>query len=417
MDDSECLWPTDRSRLGWWLFIAVLAAAAAYIAYEFVGLLVVGIFGYYATRRICNRIGDAVDSDALAAGATVLIVLLPIIAFTLYATFQVALAVQGLLGDAVDPLTFAAQQFGLGEVPEDERAMLEQVMQNPGAFVSDPRGTARTILTTGVTVVSIVVSTLLFLALSGTLSYFLLKNDKPFGDALLQLFGGRDTTAYAYATAVDADLESVFFGNFLFVVVMSVIATAIFWATNLVLGPALHVPMVPVLGFLTGVASLIPLVVGKVVYIPTLAYLALQAVREDGAALPVVGGVAVVYFFVLDFLPQTFLQPYISGRKLDSMMLLFAYLLGPIMFGWYGFFLLPIVFILILEAARIVLPELLHGERLTTTATMGGSAGSDPQEEGPVPTEQPGESGTGPESPPDESGAGSGGVDRSPEDE
>ncbi|WP_436926741.1 AI-2E family transporter [Halosimplex amylolyticum] len=428
MDDSGRLWPTDRSRVGWWLFVAALAAAAAYVAYEFVGLLVVGIFGYYATRPICDRVGELVDSDALAAAVTVLVVLVPIVAFSLYAGLQLALAVQGFVGDAVDPLAFAAQYFGLGEVPADERAALQRVIQDPDAFVSNPRETARTVLTTGATIASMVVSTLLFLALAVTLSYFLLRNDEPFADALLRLFGGRDTTAYAYATAVDADLESVFFGNFLFVVVMSVVATGAYWATNLILGPTLHVPMVPVLGFLTGVASLIPLVVGKVIYVPVLGYLAIAAFRADGTAIALVGGVAVVYFLVLDFLPQTFLQPYISGRELDGMMLMFAYLLGPVMFGWYGFFLLPILFVAVLEAVRIVLPELIHGERLTTTATMGGSVGADPQDEGPVPTDQPGESGTGPGAQSGESGtgpgdqpgangSGSGGTDRSPEDE
>ena len=48
-----------------------------------------------------------------------------------------------------------------------------------------------------------------------------------------------------------------------------------------------------------------------------------------------------------------------------------------------------------LEAVRIVLPDLLHGERLTTTAEMGESVGANPQEEGPVPTDDPDEAGDG----------------------
>ncbi|WP_123537695.1 AI-2E family transporter [Halosimplex salinum] len=390
--------PTRRSRVGWWLFVAALAAAAAYVAYSFVGMLVAGLFGYYATRPINDRVEEVIDSDAVAAGATVLVVLLPVVLVTLYAGFQIALAAQSLIGGAVDPLSFAAQYFGLGDLPADEREAVRTVIQDPGEFLENPQQTAQTVLERGLTVLSTVASTLLFLALAITLSYFLLKTDDALSDALRELFGGRDTTAYAYATAVDSDLESVFFGNFLFVVVMAVVATAAYWVTNLLLGPALRVPMVPALGFLTGVASLIPVVVGKVVYVPVLAYLALQAVRTEGTPLPAVGGVAVGYFLLLDFLPQTFLQPYISGRDLDATMLLFAYILGPILFGWYGFFLLPILFILMLEAVRIALPELLHGERLTHTATLGDDVGADPQEEGPVPTDEPGESGTGPSS-------------------
>lgn len=60
-------------------------------------------------------------------------------------------------------------------------------------------------------------------------------------------------------------------------------------------------------------------------------------------------------------------------------LMMFGYILGPILFGWYGFFLLPIIFIVMLEAIRIILPELLHGEELTADAVLGESVGADPQ--------------------------------------
>jgi len=39
--------------LFWWLYIAVLGGVALFVAYSFVGMLVLGLFGYYATRPIC----------------------------------------------------------------------------------------------------------------------------------------------------------------------------------------------------------------------------------------------------------------------------------------------------------------------------------------------------------------------------
>jgi hypothetical protein len=96
-------------------------------------------------------------------------------------------------------------------------------------------------------VFSAVFGTLLLLALAVTLTFFLLKNDDTLADGLRELFGGSDTTAYAYAATVDRDLESVFFGNFLFVVAMAVIATAVYWGTNLLAPAGLRVPMIFVL--------------------------------------------------------------------------------------------------------------------------------------------------------------------------
>ena len=60
---------------------------------------------------------------------------------------------------------------------------------------------------------------------------------------------------------------------------------------------------------------------------------------SSGGSFLFVVGVLVVYFLVLGILLQTFLQPYITGRKLDMMMS--AYVLRPILFGWYGFSCFP----------------------------------------------------------------------------
>ena len=91
---------------------------------------------------------------------------------------------------------------------------------------------------------------------------------------------------------------------------------------------------------------------------------------------PVIG----LLLVVLDLLPQSVVQPYFSGRQFDTLMLLFAYILGPMLFGWYGFFLLPILTVLAVEAVRIVLPQLLHGESLGAQPSVAEGVGADPEE-------------------------------------
>ncbi|WP_313695284.1 AI-2E family transporter [Halorarum halobium] len=366
-----------RTRIGWWAFTGLLGLAAAFVAYSFVGILVLGVFGYYATRPIYRRLSTRIDSDGIAAWLTILVVLVPILLMLGYAGFQLFQQAQQLLGGGAGVPFLGESLQALS--PEQRRTLLSTV-RNPRRAITDPQRTARTILQAGVTTVTAVIGGLLLLSLSVTLSYFLLKNDDALSAGLVRLFGGRDTTAFAYASAVDEDLESVFFGNFLFVLAMTVVAAVAYFGTNLLAPRGLAVPMVLVLAFLTGVASLIPIVVGKVVYLPVVAYLAFGSLRMDGRGLVFVGGVLVAYFLVLDILPQTFLQPYITGRDLDVMVLLFAYLLGPILFGWYGFFLLPILFVLLLETVRIVLPELVSGRPLTPAVSMGESVGARPTE-------------------------------------
>jgi predicted PurR-regulated permease PerM len=378
MTETDSTHSLDRSRIGWWVFVLALTVVAGFITYSFVGMVVLGIFGYYATRPIDRRIETVVDSEGLSASLTVLVVLVPLVAVLFYAGFRIFTQARDTLGGAT---AFGALEDGLGILPEEGSSSLTALLENPGQLPADPQGTTQTILQTGMEAASALFGGLLLVGLALTLSYFLLENDHELEDGFRQLAGGRDTTAYAYAAAVDEDMESVFFGNFLFLLLMAVIATVIYGVTNLLAPEGLAVPMIFVLGFLTGVTSLIPVVVGKVIYLPVVALLAFQAVSDGGENLGFVAAALVAYFLVLDILPQTFLQPYITGRQLDVVVMMFAYLLGPVLFGWYGFFLLPILFILMLEVVRIVLPSLIHGEDVTPTVEMGDDVGTNPQSE------------------------------------
>lgn len=375
MSDGSYIPPTDRSRVGWWAFVLILAVAAAFLAYSFVEILVLSVFGYYATRPIYRRLARRIDTDGIVAGITVLLVVVPILLLVGYVGFHLFQQAQQVVGGG-SAITFGL--FDLSSLPAPQRTTVTGLIENPGQFLDQPQQTLQTALSVGGQVLGAVLGTLVMVALSIALSYFLLRSDDAIAEGFRKLVGGRDTTAHAYAAAVDADLESVFFGNLLFVAVMSAVAAAAYWATNLLAPQPLDVPMAFVLAVLTGVASLIPLVVGKVVYLPVVAYLGFQAVQA-GSGLPFVGGVLVVYFLVLDILPQTFIQPYITGRQLDMLVLMFAYILGPTLFGWYGFFFLPIVFVVMLEALRIPIPELVRGETLTQSVSLGENVGTNPQ--------------------------------------
>lgn len=370
----------DRPRLGWWLYVLVLAGAVVFLAHSFIDILVLGVFGYYATRPICNRLNRVIESKRLAALLTVSVVLLPVFVSLFYAGLQIVQQLAGILGGSGAISTVTGRLAGTELIPVDERVRLLSVLNSPLSVGRNLEGSLVSSLGIGVKALTAVFSTLLLLTLSVTLSYALLERDDRLADGLVELFGGRDTTAYAYALAVDEDLESVFFGNLLFVVFMAVVATATYAVTNVVAPDGLRVPMVLVLGLLTGMASIIPVVVGKVVYLPVIGLLGIQASNSGLNRLPFVGGVLVVYGLVLDVLPQSFIQPYLSGQKFDTIILLFAYILGPIVFGWYGFFFLPIIAVLVFEAVRIVLPQLLHGETLGPAPLLAEDVGSRPRE-------------------------------------
>jgi len=368
----------DRNSVFWWLYVAVLAGAAAFIAHSFVGIFVLGLFGYYATRPIADGFERITGSKRLAAPLSVLAVLLPVLLLSLYAGIRVFQQVRRLVDDAVVS-TLAARIFGEGAVESLEEFSIESLLRNPPSFGQGTDVSFGQLLEQTLGVLDAVFGLLILLALVVTLSYALLEYDGVISEGFVRLVG-EETTVYSYAAAVDADLESIFFGNLLFVLAMSVIATTTYALTNFLAPSGLRVPMVFTLGVLTGITSLIPLVVSKVIYIPIVGFLAATAAQQGGGQYAFVGGVLVVYFLVLDILPQSFIQPYISGREFNMIVLLFAYILGPILFGWYGFFLLPIVFVLLLEMIRIVLPELLRGEPIDPDSKPGAEPEGDTEE-------------------------------------
>ncbi|WP_138005315.1 AI-2E family transporter [Halalkalirubrum salinum] len=368
-----------RNDVFWWLYVVALVAAALYIAYSFVGILVLGLFGYYAIRPICTRFQTVIESKSLAAALTVSIVLVPVLVLSFYAGFRVFQQLEPLLGERT--VSMLTSQFPwLDALQGSTGGDFTSLLQNPPSLEQVTNVLFGSALQTGLDIVDVILGALLLVALAATLSYALLVYDEAIATAFATLAGDRETTVYSYARAVDSDLESIFFGNFLFILVMSVIATATYAATNLIVSPEMQIPMVFTLGVLTGVASLIPLVVGKIIYLPVIGYLAVAAVQQGSGQLLFVGGLLAVYVFVLDILPQSFLQPYISGRQINAILLLFAYILGPILFGWYGFFFLPIVFVLILEATRIVLPALLHGEAIDPDPDIATETGAKSEE-------------------------------------
>jgi predicted PurR-regulated permease PerM len=366
-----------RDRVGWWVYVLALAGVALFVGHSLVGLLVLGLFGYYATRPICQQISEFTDSERVAAVLTVLTVLVPVFLVVFYAGYRILQQLRPRLDEGVvRTLTSQFTRFGGAAgrgvdagSPQQGSSVLDQLAAlSPGVGLDQVVGA-----------LSATFGGLLLVGLAITLAYALLTYDDALAEIFATLVGGRDATAYTYVLAVDDDLESIFFGNLLFAVVMSVVATVTYAATNLVAPPGIQVPMVFTLGFLTGVASLIPVVVGKVAYVPLTGYLAYQASTTGSGEFVFVGVVLVVYFLVLDVIPQSFLQPYVSGQQVNSMLLLFAYILGPILFGWYGFFLLPIIFVLMLEAVRIVLPDLLRGDPLVPDVSVGEDEGADPQ--------------------------------------
>ncbi|MFC7188528.1 AI-2E family transporter [Halocatena marina] len=360
--ENRALWP-------WWALVLILTAILLAIAHAFIGTIVFGVFFYYAMRPVNRRVRRFTNGRRLAAALTLFLVFIPLLLFIFYTLLVGLENLNVLLSDQVrQAIRPYLDVSSIVEQPRQTLTFAEQLRQ---------AGPLQDILSTSIGVLVTISNLSINLALIVAIVYYLLQDGARI-EAWFRDEVGEDSAAYAYASAVDADLESVYFGNVMAIVMIAVLS--VFWYNiyNYLAPSQVMIPVPTLLALLTGIASIIPIIVGKLVYLPITGYLLLLVARTDTQLVWYPALFVVVAFFFLDFVPQTFIQPYIAGRNLHVGLMIFAYVFGGLFFGWYGLFLGPIILVFSLQAIRLVVTDLLHGGPVTPRPTAAEDLGSDP---------------------------------------
>jgi predicted PurR-regulated permease PerM len=348
----------DRAHVGWVLLGLFVAGVFAFVFYSYVGTFVFAVFIYYATRPVYRRVEKYVRPPSLAAGLSLFLLALPallLLGFTALVAFRevASFASQNQLNVvSTDTRTYILLQpyIDLLESPvqlltsPDEITAIRDILEDAGVL------TALSVIGTGLMHAFIMVG----------VAFYLLRDDQQFSRWARGRFGDEAGLLEEFMDAVDHDYHQVFFGNILNALITGLIAAVTYNAINFVSPAGLSVPYPTLIGLLSGAASLIPLIGMKLVYVPVTVYLlgaSLTAGGVDTLWFPVT--FAAVAFFVVDVIPDMVLRPYVSARDLHMGTVMFAYLLGPLLFGWYGIFLGPMLLVIAVRFNRIVLPELL----------------------------------------------------------
>lgn len=358
--------PFDRTRGAWWLLVAAVAAGLTVVLHAFVGTFVLALFVYYGMRPLNRRL-EARLSPGAAAAVSILVVGLPVL-LLVGAVLVVGLTELADTG-ALDRAGTALRPYLAGSGDPIERVT---------SMAGSGPGSATDALRTGIGVLSKVVGGIMHLFLALTGAFYLLRDDHRLAGWFRSTVGGPGSTAYAYATAVDRDLATIYFGNVSLVGVVAVAAALLYNGYNLLAPSAVAIPIPTTLALLTGFASLVPIVVGKLVYVPLTLLLAVRAAQRDPGLLVFPVALFGASLLVLDLVPMTVVLPRVAGKAAHTGLVLFAYLLGPMLFGWYGLFLGPLLLVVGLQTVRIVLDELLHAEPLSPAVTSAPSLGSPP---------------------------------------
>lgn len=361
----------DR-RTGWWIVAAVMIGIVGLFFLSFIGTFIFGLFVYYGARPINRRIQHRVDSRAIAATVTLLFIVLPTLALLGYTGFVAFREFTTFLGpETIDTALerVPGNQQSLGAALQNLPRFAEQLGQVSGL----QQGLLRAVGALGT-----ISNALLHFTLSLTFAFFLYRDGHRLQAWYRAEVGGRDTAAYSYLAGVDADLEVVYFGNVLTVLAVTIGSIVVYNGYNVLAPTAVSLPLPTLLAVLTGLATFIPLVVGKVVYVPAAAYLAWRAVQASADLLVYPVAFLVVAFLLLDIIPQSIVRPYISGQTMHEGAVLFAYILGAALFGWYGLFLGPFLLVIVIQFANIVMGDLISGKQPSPAPTATMNLGTDP---------------------------------------
>jgi len=363
----------DRSRV-WWLGLALLfGGVLAFVLYAFVGTFVLGLFLYYAARPVYERLRHRMHSPSLTAGVALVVLALP--ALLLFA-YTLALAIGELQSFVNGDIPFYEEllvpYLEAAGTPRDIRTVVETILADPGQLLreSSIRDLATGVATSVTAYLGIALTGVLHLFVALALAFYLLRD----GERLVAWVTTQlpDETLVAYGRAVDADLQTIFFGNILNALLTGTIGAIVFSVLAAVAPPEVPVPVPVLLGLLAGAGSLVPVVGMKIVYVPVALLLTVRSVLADPATLwfPVV--FVVVTVVVVDTIPDLVLRPYVSGRNLHVGSVMFAYIFGPLLFGWYGLFLGPLLLVVVADFARVVVPELFGTGREPESVSLTG---------------------------------------------
>ncbi|ELZ94273.1 Htr-like protein [Haloferax mucosum ATCC BAA-1512] len=349
----------------WWTLALVLAGAFTYVVYSFIGTFVFGLFIYYATRPIYRRIRRRVHPPSLAAAVALFALALPALGLVIYAT-TIALREFVKFADriAVDNGAFDLAAYGIDPDLIERIASPQALLEYDFESLLTP-GTLSSVFDS----LTIAADTFAFLGVGAihlfvmiAFAFYLLRDDHRLSRWSRSMFGDDHGILEAYVRAVDRDFNNIFFGNILNAVLTGTIGVIAYSLLNVLAPAGVEIPAPALVGLLAGVASLIPVVGMKLVYIPVTGYMGIEAAVANPPGMWFVFLFAAVSFVIVDTIPDLVLRPYVSGRSLHVGAVMIAYTFGPLMFGWYGIFLMPMILILIVNFARLVLPELLAGK-------------------------------------------------------
>jgi predicted PurR-regulated permease PerM len=363
-----------------WLFFGLaLVLILLWVAWPFLNVIVYALFLYFVAKPLKRKLRPYIKNDTLLVVACLFLLVLPLLIIVSY-TLLVALsqlnsAITGLGLQSLPPGPLSNLSTTVSNAQQN--LTMENIMSgNLGAILptnwyqllSGSFGSIvsiqQLVVATGSTIVDIIFKLFIMVIIA----FYLLRDEERLKSWFVSTFPTfvheNDDMPIRYYKAVDDDLEKIFFGNILSIIIFAIVAAFIFSLLNVFAPPSLDIPSPILLGMLCGVSALLPVVGMYLVTVPLFLYLAINSLVAGTLASNIVFFIIMIASVVLfvQTLPDFVLRPFIARGQVNTGLLMFAYILGPIVFGIAGLFIGAIVLVLLTHYFQIVVPSLTKKE-------------------------------------------------------
>lgn len=348
----------NEKRLVVAVFGMLVAVLVGFLAVRFIAALTVAVFLYYSTRRYHKALRRLRLPVRIRAVVTLVSFAMPLLLLVSYTVVLLAAEAKRIFTryNLADVVAAEIPWLGVDNIPELTLSGIYGAYQagNLDPFVRFASENAGF-------VVELLSGFFLNTFIAIVVTYYLLVDGARIRDWVLRF--DDEAIIREYLEAVDSELEAVLFGNLLNVIATTLIAIAVYNGYNLLAPAPADVPYPALAGALTGVASLIPVVGMKIVYLPLTLIAALPIILGgDPSQFIYIVGFLALAIVVVDTIPDLVLRPILSGETTHVGLLMLAYTLGPVVLGFYGLFFAPILLVVFLTFANTALPSLLGAD-------------------------------------------------------
>ncbi len=349
----------DGKRVAWVVLGLVLAALIGLALFRYIGSFLFAVFLYYATRPLYRRIDRVIDHPNVTATATILFVILPMLAVVVYAVVVALRELDQFLAasDLEAYRSFFQPYLRLAREGNFDR-LLDAVRSGSASSVTGVIGQGLPgVVGRLQSLLSIVFSILAKFFLMLTFLFYLLRDDWKLREWFYDSID-HDEDIVSYTQAVDDDLETVFLSNLAVILVAAGAAAVVYYGLNFFASGGTVVWTPILLSLLIGIGTLIPAVGMKIVYVPYgLVLLGVALTTPKPLWHPI--AFFALTLVVVDTIPDFFARSFLSARSGVHMgLVLLGYFLGTLAFGWWGLFLGPIVVVLAIHFGKTVVPGL-----------------------------------------------------------